>query len=173
MPAEVNPETPTARPWYREPLAWMVFAIPALAVVGGAVLLVLAFASWDGLVADDYYRRGMQINRSLARDATASRLGLRAAVRFPGADAIEVRLNDATSAGGGLILHLAHATREGADLRLDMQRTAHGVWRAALPPLSPGKWYLEVGNERWRLSAPLWLPVEAEEIAISARPAGE
>lgn len=62
---------------------------------------------------------------------------------------------------------------EGADLRLDMQRTAHDVWRAALPPLSSGKWYLEVGNERWRLSAPLWFPAKAEEIAISAQSAGE
>ncbi len=32
----------------------MVFAIPAAAVVGGAVLLALASASWDGLVAGDY-----------------------------------------------------------------------------------------------------------------------
>ena len=65
-------------PWYREPLVWMVLAIPATAVLGGVVMLVLANATWDGLVADDYYRRGMQINRSLARDAEAARLGLRA-----------------------------------------------------------------------------------------------
>ena len=43
----------------------MVVAIPAAAVIAGAVMLVLANATWDGLVADDYYERGMQINKSL------------------------------------------------------------------------------------------------------------
>ena len=44
----------------------MVLAIPASAVVAGAVILVLANTTWDGLVADDYYQQGMQINRSPA-----------------------------------------------------------------------------------------------------------
>ena len=76
-------------PWYREPLVWMVVAIPAAAVIAGAVLLVLANATWDGLVADDYYERGMQINRSLARDAEATRLGLEAVISFPAPGVVE------------------------------------------------------------------------------------
>ena len=69
MPAD----SPGPSPWYREPLVWMVVAIPAAAVIAGAVMLVLANATWDGLVADDYYERGMQINRSLP--ATRRRRG--------------------------------------------------------------------------------------------------
>ena len=30
-----------ASPWYREPLVWLVLAIPAAAVLAGAVILVL------------------------------------------------------------------------------------------------------------------------------------
>ena len=146
----------------------MVFAIPALAVVGGIVLFALAASSWDGLVADDYYRRGMQINRALERDAAAARLGLRAVLRFPGLNTVELRLSDPSAAGGRLVLHLAHATRAGADVQVEMRQDADPVWRGELSPLSPGKWYAEIGNERWRLSAALWIPLEKEELTLRA-----
>lgn len=42
----------TPRPWYREPWPWILIAIPALAVVGGAVTLWLALSHPDALVLD-------------------------------------------------------------------------------------------------------------------------
>ena len=88
-------------PWHREPLVWMVLAIPAAAVVAGAVMLVLANATWDGLVADDYYKRGLEINRSLARDEEAVRLGIHASLAFPGPGVVEARVNGIDGAGAG------------------------------------------------------------------------
>ena len=90
----------------------MVLAIPAAAVVVGVVMLVLANVTWDGLVVDDYYRRGLEINRSLARDAEASRLGLRASVAFPAPGVVEARLsvmNSAAAAASGDRLDLRFA----------------------------------------------------------------
>ena len=155
-------------PWYREPLVWMVLAIPATAVLGGVVMLVLANATWDGLVADDYYRQGMQINRSLARDAEAARLGLVAALAFPASGVVEARLTGAGTDGDRLTLRFAHATRTNADIQVRLTRSAGGVWRGALPPLPSGKWYAELGNERWRLAAPVWLPPAAGELVLRA-----
>ena len=80
----------------------MVLAIPASAVIAGAVMLVLANATWDGLVADDYYQQGMQINRSLARDAEAARLGLEAAVSFPALGVVEARVAGVHGAAAAL-----------------------------------------------------------------------
>ena len=142
----------------------MVLAIPATAVVVGAVMLVLANVTWDGLVADDYYRRGMEINRSLARDAEAARLGLRASVTFPAPGVVEVRLlnlDDGASAAAGprLDLRFARASRAGADVEVSMNRDTGGAWRGALPALPAGKWYAELGNERWRLAGVIWMPV--------------
>ena len=141
----------------------MVLAIPAAAVVVGAVMLVLANVTWDGLVADDYYRRGMEINRSLARDAEATRLGLRASVAFPAPGVVETRLsvlNGAAAASGDrLDLRFARAARAGADVRVVLTRNRDGVWRGVLPALNSGKWYVELGNERWRLAAPVRIPV--------------
>ena len=162
-----------ASPWHREPLVWMVLAIPAAAVVAGAVMLVLANVTWDGLVADDYYRRGMEINRSLARDAEAARLGLRASVAFPAPGVVEARLagrSGAAAASGGDRLHLrfARAARAGKDIRILMTRDAAGTWRGTLPAMAPGKWYVELGNERWRLAASAWMPVSSGELVLHA-----
>ena len=151
----------------------MVLAIPAAAVVVGAVMLVLANLTWDGLVADDYYRRGMEINRSLARDAEATRLGLRATVAFPAPGVVEARIADAGGAAtpsGDSRLHLrfARAARAGDDVRISMTPDAAGTWRGRLPPMAPGKWYVEVGNGQWRLAASMWMPASGDELVLRA-----
>ena len=159
--------------WYREPLVWMVLAIPAAAVVAGAVMLVLANTTWDGLVADDYYQRGLQINRSLARDAEASRLGLEADVSFPAPGVVEVRLSSVdgvapAAASSRLDLRFARAGRAGADVEVSMHRDTGGTWRGALPALPAGKWYAELGNDRWRLAGPAWMPASAGTLVLRA-----
>ena len=55
------------KPWYREPWPWILMSGPAAVLIAGAATLWLAFTSSDGLVADDYYVRGLQINRELAQ----------------------------------------------------------------------------------------------------------
>ena len=171
-PETLDANSPHPRPWYREPLVWMVLAIPATAVLGGVVMLVLANATWDGLVADDYYRRGMQIDRSLARDAEAARLGLRATLAFPAPGIVEARLagthDTAASDEARLDLRFARAARAGADVRVPMTRDAGGVWRGVLPALPPGKWYVQLDTERWRLAAPAQLPVPSGELVLRA-----
>ena len=150
----------------------MVLAIPAAAVVAGAVMLVLANATWDGLVADDYYRRGMQINRSLARDEEAARLGLRATLALSGEGVVEARVSgvDGSRGGGPLTLRFARAGRAGADIGVRLTPEGGGAWRGSLPRLAPGKWYAELGNEHWRLTAPVWMPAAADAIVLRPPP---
>ena len=152
----------------------MVIAIPAAAVIAGAVMLVLANATWDGLVADDYYQRGMQINQSLARDSEAARLGLGATLTFPAPGVVEARLTGAAAVLGGdrLNLRFARAARAGADVRIPMTRGAGGIWRGVLPAVPSGKWYVELGNEQWRLTAPVRMPASAGELVLHAPVSG-
>ena len=159
------------RPWHREPLVWMVLAIPAAAVLAGAIMLVLANTSWDGLVADDYYRRGLEINRSLARDAEAARLGVEAVVSFPAPGVVVVRAfgKGGATLGARPALRFARAGRGGDDVEVRLDAGAGGAWRGTLPALPRGKWYVELGTKRWRLTAPVWLPAATGELAL--RPA--
>ena len=93
---------------------------------------------------------------------------------FPRRGGVEVRLADshgkAASGGERLTLRFAHATRSGADVRVRLTRSAGGGWRGALSPLPPGKWYTELGNERWRLAAPVRMPASTGELVLRAPP---
>lgn len=55
-----------SQPWWRFPLVWMVLAGPAVVVVASFVTLWLAIRSPDPVVAEDYYRQGLEINKTLA-----------------------------------------------------------------------------------------------------------
>ena len=68
-----------SRPWYRQFWPWFLIAIPLFAVITGLFTVVIATVTSDGLVVDDYYKRGLSINRVLARDQQAAELGIKAA----------------------------------------------------------------------------------------------
>jgi hypothetical protein len=68
------------RPWYAEPWVWLIIAIPLTAVIVGMITIYLAVSTSDGLVVDDYYKRGKAINVDLARDRAAARYELRAQI---------------------------------------------------------------------------------------------
>ena len=139
-----------AQPWYREPWPWILMSGPAAVVVAGSITAWMAFASADGLVADDYYKRGLAINAVLKREQEAARRGIEARVER-GRDGITVQLKGA--APEVLLLRLVHATRAGNDLRLRLERGADGTYRAALPPLAAGRWRAVVDDPRgeWRV----------------------
>ena len=139
-----------SRPWYREPWPWILMAAPAAAVVAGAATLWIAVSTADGLVADDYYKRGLAINRVLALEENARRLGVHAHAEAYGGH-LRVALSGA--APEALFAQLVHATRAGFDQRLRLARAAPGVYEADLPPLAAGRWrvVLEDPRREWRV----------------------
>ncbi|PZQ69053.1 MAG: nitrogen fixation protein FixH [Variovorax paradoxus] len=53
-------------PWWRHPIMWMVVGGPAVVVVAAVYTAWLAMRSPDPVVEADYYRRGIEINRTLS-----------------------------------------------------------------------------------------------------------
>ena len=150
-----------SRPWYREPWPWILMSGPAAVVVAGFVTLWLAVSSADGLVAEDYYKQGLAVNRVFAREDAAERLGLVATVE-PARGALRVRLAG-RAAPPALFVRLAHATRAGFDVTLRLARGADGSYRAALPPALPaGHWHVSIEDPRreWRVAG-VWSGAEA------------
>ena len=121
-------------PWYRQRWPWLIMAGPLAVLIAGAVTTWIAFASADGLVAEDYYKQGMGINRRLAREEAARRQGIAAQVELSSQIAVTLR----GAAPEALFVHLAHATRAGHDVRLRLVPSA-GKYVADLPPLPPGR----------------------------------
>lgn len=62
--------TPTLKtgpaPWWKFGYVWLVISGPAAVVVAAVATVWLALANPETLVAEDYYRRGVEINKTLA-----------------------------------------------------------------------------------------------------------
>ena len=153
--------------WYRNPLVWMMIAFPAWSVIAGISTVVVACQVFDGVVVDDYYARGKAINVVIERDVAALRRGLAAVVHLaPARSAAGTEITAAVTAldvgslPAVLKLALLHSTRGGVDAHVDLVRTAPGAYRADLPALAPGKYYLQVEAEDWRIVGALRQPAE-------------
>ena len=137
-------------PWYKERWPWILMSGPATVIVAGAVTTWIAFATSDGLVADDYYKRGLAVNVVLEREQAAEKRGIEARIEKRG-DRMRVDLRG--DAPPVLWLLLAHATRAGQDVRLRLERGSDGAYEAVVPLLAPGgrRLILEDDHGAWRI----------------------
>ena len=55
----------TTQPWWKHGYVWMILGGPALVVVAGIPTVVIAVRTPDPVVAADYYRRGIELNKTL------------------------------------------------------------------------------------------------------------
>lgn len=158
------------RPWYREFYVWMMIFFPAVTVVGGVIMLVIATRTFDGLVVDDYYKRGMQINRDLARDRKSYDYGLEGRLAIDAEAAlirIELKAAQRVPIPDTLRVGFFHATRQGLDLELQMHRRTAFAYTAPLPPLPPGRWNIQVEANDWRLVGSLTAPTSSTALLAS------
>jgi uncharacterized protein len=137
-------------PWYRDRWPWILMSGPAIVLVAGAITTWIAFASADGLVAEDYYRKGLGINKTLAREEAARLRGIEAEVRLA-ATQIEVGLTGEQPRV--IFVHLVHATRAGHDQRLRLERSPDGRYATDLAPLPRGRWRIAIEDPAgaWRI----------------------
>ena len=52
-------------PWWKFGHVWLVLAGPLVVIVAGFITLWLAMSRPDPVVAEDYYQRGIDINKTL------------------------------------------------------------------------------------------------------------
>ncbi|MFC4159426.1 FixH family protein [Chitinimonas lacunae] len=138
--------------WQRQPMVWLFLGVLALSLVGCAVMLWLALRSNDGLVADDYYKRGQEIGMELKRDHAARELGLSAQLLL-GEDGQTLRLQ-MPGKETQLQLRLVHPTRAGLDRQVELRPEAPGLYLGRLnEPLPHQRWLvqLEDPSGHWRL----------------------
>lgn len=155
-------QTLTARPWYREPWPWILMAGPAVVVVAGIVTLGFAIGSFDGLVAEDYYKRGLAVNQVLARAERAQALGIRGTlvIADDGTGALELTLESGHALPPSLKLTLSHPTRAGLDHTVPVIAVAQGRYVGRVDTLAPGRWQAVVEDldREWRIRGELPRP---------------
>ena len=149
-----------SKPWYREFWPWFLISLPATAVIAGVTTVWIATTSADGLVVGDYYKAGLAINQTLARDDAAHALALTATLQGDD-NALALTLAGRLQAyPDQLSLTLAHPTRQGQDQTLAFSHAGGGHYRASLPAMPAGKWHalLTDAAATWRLSGVLHTP---------------
>ena len=107
------------RPWYREPWPWFLIGVPVATVVAGVITMVIAARGADGVVAEDYYKRGLEIGVEARRQQQARALNLRAEIEWDGlaaGDAIRLTLHGQDGAAAPTVrLRLVHPTQGDGD----------------------------------------------------------
>jgi hypothetical protein len=162
------------KPWYREPWPWILAAGPFIVVVAGIYTAWLAVKSNDGLVTDDYYRKGLSVNQTIARSEEAAKMGLVAGVRVS-EDALSVRLQASGKSfvmPPTLVATITHPTRAGLDQSRLLVRAGE-IYSGEFRLPAAGHWLvlLEDEGKTWRLMGNVVLPANGETL-IGAPAAG-
>lgn len=153
-------------PWYKHRWPWILMAGPATVVVAGIVTAGLAVKTWDGLVADDYYKQGLSINKTKNRETSAKEAGISAEISRSGR-ITQVMLR--AKAPGftppeSLVLRLVHPTRNGLDQQISLIKLSDGVYRGGFKVEPQGRFNIQLEDEsaQWRLSGE-WKMVDSDE----------
>jgi hypothetical protein len=128
---------------------------PGIVVVASLFTGWLALSTDDGVVADDYYKRGLMINRKLERVERAASLKMTATVDVASDGAIhltlESPLSDPQTMPAVVRVSITHPTRAGMDRQVDLVRGPDGRYAGRVDPVAIGRWLVIVETDAWRL----------------------
>lgn len=143
------------RPWYRQAWPWFLISLPASAVAGGIITLMLAVNSPNALVVDDYYKAGLAINQEKHRLASAHRMGMSGLLRNDGKQLTLSLTSQPAVTEKTLLLNISHSTRAELDRELTLQRLPDGGYATDMPVLPAGTWYLRLraNDASWQIWA--------------------
>ncbi|MCB1837459.1 MAG: FixH family protein [Alcanivoracaceae bacterium] len=156
------------KPWYRQFWPWFVIALPATAVIAGLTTLTIAIKNADDVVADNWYREGRAINRSLEAEQRARQYGIRAVLAMqPRGDWI-VRLQSDTPLPWPetLELTLRHPTQADKDILAHLSHRGNGEYGTS-DTLLPGDWHLVLRDTHWRLQQRVVLGDQPVEVSAT------
>lgn len=60
-----------SQPWWKYGHVWMIIAGPVIVVIAGFVTLWFALAQPDPVLSEDYYQRGLDINKTRQNSQTS------------------------------------------------------------------------------------------------------
>ena len=154
MNPDSSPRSVDQRPWYRQFWPWFLIFLPATAVVGGIATLIIAVKNADDVVVDDWYKQGRGINRSMAEEQLAARLGLGATLTQATSETVHLRMLAATPIPWpeSLSVSLRHPTLSDQDRTLSLSHREDGLYQGT-GALTDGAWDITITPPagQWRL----------------------
>ncbi|AQA18448.1 hypothetical protein BST95_09575 [Halioglobus japonicus] len=141
-----------SQPWYKQFWPWFLIALPAAVVVAGINMVFVAHEGADDLVADEYYKDGLAINRKLEKIERARSLNIAANIFIQGSDIViktSGPVNDQL-----LKLDMSHPLESNQDFSLMLVQSVPGEYRGRLPAAVAPRWHWSLtseGEQAWRL----------------------
>jgi len=154
-----------AGPWYREPWPWILMTGPIIVIIAGIATAWIAIKTNDGLVTEDYYKKGLAVNQTIARSEKATQMGLTVGLRLT-SEAITLRLQATDKAfvpPPSLTVTISHPTRAGTDQTRTLSLQGD-TYTGAIRLASAGHWLVLVEDEasQWRVMGNVMLPANGE-----------
>jgi uncharacterized protein len=128
------------------PVFWLMWLLPAAAVLGGFATLAIAMHGADRALPEAYHWEGERLDADFARLRAAVRLGVRAT--FEAADgrcAVRLRAAGDTSPAALDVL-LTHGNDASLDRVLKLPRVAAGEYAAACAVPPAGRWRIAIDD---------------------------
>lgn len=165
--------------WYQEPWLLLVVGGPLIVVFASIFTGILAWRGSDKVVAEDYYKQGLMINKDLLRDAKARELQLSALLTL---DLVAGRLKMTVSANKDLPetvqVSLASSAKGVASVteiirRLTMKQTRPGEYEgdlnlpSNLSMTATKLLHVKVETSEWRLTGD-WFDPEQRQVQLLA-----
>jgi hypothetical protein len=156
------PQKAVATRWYQEPWNCLVLGGPLLVVCASIFTAFLAYKGADQVVAEDYYRQGLAINKDIDRDHAAAVRHIAADLRYDGATGIIVlKVQGSGEMPAALSLSLADASGRSENetvRRIELKQGNDGAYRGALAganglsALGRDVVYVKIEAQDWRLT---------------------
>jgi hypothetical protein len=128
------------------------------------------------MVVDDYYRHGKELNRVLARDEKAAEMQLEATVSvdYPSRRVrVELHLPSGVAVDSigsrPLELKWMHATNDRLDHTMVVDNRAGTLSVSSPFALQSGVWYVQLGNDEWRVRKRIVVSEASSQAPFSVR----
>ncbi|MBL4908635.1 MAG: FixH family protein [Alteromonadaceae bacterium] len=145
--------------WYKEPWAWLVFVLPAIAVIASITTYFIANYEPDDLVIGDYYKRGKAINLEISKIKLAQKLGMKFALKLTGNELV-IKPTGIETKFPLLNVNFYHPTLAKKDFYLALTADANGNFRHHFDTKISGKWRITLSSfkNNWRIENVIYLP---------------
>ena len=162
-----NPPIPA---WYKQFWPWFLIFFPASAVIAGTITIIIAINHHDSAVVDDYYKKGLAINRLIEQQELAASMGLTASAEYVSSTGEITLVLDARSDSNlavasldnveSLSLSFIHTTLAEHDRNVLLHKDQRGFFKTVIKDIQAGSWnlVLEPAGKQWRLDARMELP---------------
>ena len=160
------PRKTTKDLWYKEPWMLLVIGGPVIVVIAAIITGVIAWHGADKIVAKDYYKQGVNINKNIYRDAKASEYKMLASVHLDRvADKVSgkvlLKLEGNTALPSSVLFSISATSRASeyeSVQKITLSQVQPGIYEGLLKiPSASGSfslalWHVNIEAADWRLT---------------------